>query len=149
MTHWRLCLSLKRGVDNRDTCTGKGEGGGRESGAPAGTLCRSTPLSLESSEQTPHPPQLAQARGQQENELLVPAGCGAKCEGGEWGLSKCRVWLELESQDGSLGMPGSHWSVALCEWDGRLMVGVPLGPGHPRLEGWDPEKAWRCQQGLP
>lgn len=97
----------------------------------------------------PPSPQLAQARGQQENELLVPAGCGAKCEGGEWGLSKCRVWLELESQDGSLGMPGSQWSVALCEWDGRLMVGVPLGPGHPRLEGWDPEKAWRCQQGLP
>lgn len=27
MTHPRLCLSLKRGADNRDTWTGKGEGG--------------------------------------------------------------------------------------------------------------------------
>lgn len=27
LTHPRLCLSLKRGADNRDTWTGKGEGG--------------------------------------------------------------------------------------------------------------------------
>lgn len=141
MTHPRLCLSLKRGADNRDTWTEKGEGKGRGSGTPAGTLCRSAPLSPGGSEQTPNPPLSRPKPGGtliswQElgtGELSPwPRSCLAKCPGG--GLASASMgWLVHKSLRMRLqeckDLIGQQHSVyGMQGWWNRDVV---LGLGHP------------------
>lgn len=138
MTHPRLCLSLKRGADNRDTWTGKGEGGREgERGSRWNSLQVSSFVSRRISADPPPPssqnlgelPYLGRTK-EQENATPCPERLLGKVPWWWAGLSKYVMARAQESRNQTLGMSRSHWLTAFCLWDARLMEwGCAFGTG--------------------